>query len=138
MSFVLDSSAAIAWLLREAEHDQADALIRGLGDSAAVAPALIFLEMVNALLTAERQKRIDHAECEALIGLAARMPLQTVEFGSSVLAPLGSLCLEHRLTTYDAAYLLLALREGLPLATLDRRLALAARARGVALAIPIV
>jgi len=138
VSFVLDSSAAIAWLLREADHDRADALIRGLGEGAAIAPALIFLEMANAMISAERQKRIDRAECEALIRLAARMPLQTVEFGPSILAPLGSLCLDHGLTTYDAAYLLLALREGLPLATLDRRLALAARARGVALALPLV
>jgi predicted nucleic acid-binding protein len=97
----------------------------------ACAPSLLFFEIRNALLLGERRKRITEAMSAAFIRDLAllRIRLEPPPGGISLMA----LARERKLTIYDAAYLELAMREGMPLATLDRALEKAAIAEGVAL-----
>jgi predicted nucleic acid-binding protein len=94
-------------------------------------PALWWLEVRNALITNEQGGRIEAAQTAEILAHLATLPIRIDREPSSetVLA----LARAHRLTVYDATYLELARRLGLPLATLDRPLALAARAAAVAL-----
>lgn len=134
-AFVLDCSAALAWVFGDEATPESDRLLDELGAGAAAwVPSLWHLELANVLLGACRRKRIDQAGVEAfLAGLGAydiRVDGETVS--RSWTRTIG-LALEHGLSSYDAAYLELALRRGLPLATTDRALVMAARAAGVGL-----
>lgn len=100
----------------------------------AVTPALWPFEVANALVDAERRGRINPAQQAEFLERLRLLPI-TIEhrpaswLGQQIL-PLAR---AHRLTAYDAAYLELAIREGLPLATLDGDLRKAAAAAGAAL-----
>jgi predicted nucleic acid-binding protein len=133
--FVLDCSAALPWVFSDEASDGADRLLDQLvnGDRAWV-PALWHLELGNVLLGAKRRNRIDQAGIESFLSRLAVYDIavddQTVERAWQKTLDLALL---HGLSTYDAAYLELALRRGLPLATLDRALITAARTTGVSL-----
>ena len=132
MSFVIDSSVALAWLLPDEQGSTADGLADRLADGAACAPALWPLEVGNALIAAQRRKRLTERETEQLLKTVETLPvdLDTKSTGESF-AAVTACARKLGLTTYDAAYLELAQRRGLPLATLDQRLADAARKVGV-------
>jgi predicted nucleic acid-binding protein len=122
---VLDASALAAWLLPdEVGPDLAPALAEG-----AHAPALVWTELLNILLVAERRGRLGEAEADALLDALGRVGLATDDARPG--AAVTRLARTHGLTAYDATYLELALRLGAPLATLDRALARAAEAEGV-------
>lgn len=97
-------------------------------------PDLWHLEVANTLIVGERRKRSTQANTVKWIGFLAALPITVDEatkahaFGNTL-----SLAREHNLSAYDAAYLELALRRGLPLATLDDKLKAAAQAVGVIL-----
>lgn len=133
MSLVLDSSVALSWLLPDEESAGAGALLDRVVISRAWVPALWHLEVANALLMAVRRGRIDAGFREASLQDLALLPIQvdpdTHRFGWSVTLQLAE---RHDLSVYDAAYLELALRLSLPLATLDRKLSSAAKACGAA------
>lgn len=132
-AFVLDCSATLPWVFADEASPAADALLDQLvqGERAWV-PALWHLELGNVLLGAKRRNRIDQAGIEAFLSRLAVYDIavddQTME---RAWQKTFDLALQHGLSTYDASYLELALRRGLPLATLDRPLAAAARASGV-------
>ena len=133
MSFVLDASVAVAWCLPDEQSAYADLVIEVLRDSYAIAPPLWRLEVVNALLVAERRKRLSKADAEAAIRRMAILPIRidaspAGEFGSEFFV-----ARETALTAYDASYLLCASRLGLPLATADAKL----RKAAAYLAIPV-
>jgi predicted nucleic acid-binding protein len=113
----------------------ADALLDRLvqGERAWV-PALWHLELGNVLLGAKRRGRIDQAGIE---GFLSRLVVYDIAVDDQTMERAWQktldLALQHSLSTYDAAYLELALRRGLPLASLDRELIAAARACGVTL-----
>ena len=88
-------------------------------------PSLFWHEARNILIIAERRGRIAAGEAAASMGRLRRLPLEDAGAGpdGAVLA----LAMAHGLTAYDAAYLVLARERGLPLATLDQKLAGAAR-----------
>jgi predicted nucleic acid-binding protein len=132
MSFVLDSSVALAWLLPDEQGSPADELANRLEEGAVCAPALWPLEVGNALITAQRRKRLTERETELLLRTVQTLPvdLDTKSAGDSF-AAVTACARKLGLTTYEAAYLELAQRRGLPLATLDQRLADAARKIGV-------
>ena len=131
MSFVIDASILAAWFLDEKSDPRVetafDALVRG----EARAPSLLFYEFRNALLSSERRRRIAQAVSDAILREFAilQIRLEPPREETSLMA----LARARKLTVYDAAYLELAIREGLPLATLDRALEQAAVAEGVAL-----
>ena len=134
MSAVVDASIAAAWLLPEEDSDAAEAVIMALSGRPPV-PSLFWHEARNILVTAERRGRIVAGEPAAAMGRLRRLPLEDAGAGSdgAVLA----LAIAHGLSAYDAPYLALAQARGLPLATLDRKLAQAARREGVTLLGPL-
>jgi len=131
---VIDASIAAAWLLPEKDSDAAEAVIATLSGRSPV-PSLFWHETRNILLMAERRGRIVAGEAAQAMGRLRRLPFEDAGAGSdgAVLA----LATTHGLTAYDAAYLALAQERGLPLATLDQRLAGAARQEGVPLLGPL-
>ncbi|MXX35595.1 MAG: type II toxin-antitoxin system VapC family toxin [Gemmatimonadetes bacterium] len=132
-SFVLGCSVAVAWLLEDERIPEADELLDRLDDGGeAVVPGLWRLELGNVLAGAERRNRISGPGVARCLGILARLPIVTdPHTDERALRETLELARREYLTTYDAAYLELAMRRGLPLATLDRPLARAARRAGV-------
>lgn len=132
MAFVLDCSVALAWVLPDEGGPYADALLDRLVAEGAVVPPIWPLEVGNVLLVALRRRRIRREEFEPMVEKLGHLPIE-VDLGATDHALAGVLVLaaQHRLTTYDAAYLDLAQRRKLPLATLDKRLRAACRAANV-------
>ena len=136
MRFVLDANVVGAFLLPDESNPAADAAIGNLAPREAIAPSHMPLEAVTILVRAYRRKRVSRplfvkclAALERLVGFV-EIDTETVERSCSEIATLAE---RHQLSAYDAAYLELAQRRGIPLATLDTRLVEAARAAGVAL-----
>jgi predicted nucleic acid-binding protein len=130
MAHVLDASVTLPWFLQDERTAFTDAVLASLGDGEYWVPAVWRLEFPNALLAAERRRRIDRqTRLEALefaAVLALRVDVQAIDMRA-----ISALAERHGLSTYDAAYLELALRAGFGLITLDRALADAASAAGV-------
>jgi len=134
VSLVLDSSLALSWYFEDERTPAADALLDRVADEGATVPGLWRLEIANGLRTALRRKRIDKAFRDRAIAELARLPLtvdpDTDRYAWTTILQLAD---HFGLTPYDAAYLELAQRRTLPLATLDEPLRTAAPALGVAL-----
>lgn len=133
--FVLDASMTVAWCFPEESTALTEAVLDSLlGDSEAVVPVVWALEVANALLMGERRKRLATADVSAVLKRIADLPIAVEPmrvqdaFGTIIF-----LARKERLSEYDASYIELALREGLPLATLDERLRDAARNNGIPL-----
>jgi len=132
--FVLDNSIVMAWSFEDEVNEYADAVLERLADSRAVVPVLWPLEVANALLMGERRKRSTEAETIKWTGILASLPIAVDDkTNSHAWTDTLNLARGHDLSAYDAAYLELAIRRGLPLATIDRKLRTAAEAAGVAL-----
>lgn len=131
MSLVLDSSATLAWIYGDETTDAIRAVFELVADSGAVVPALWHLEVANSLTVALRRNRIDPELRRAALADLALLDI-TVDQHTDGRAWNETLHLadQFRLTLYDAAYLELARRRSLPLATLDRDLRAAATAIG--------
>lgn len=134
MSFVLDCSVAVTWCFPDEANAASDALLDRLADQVAVVPTLWYLEIANVLIQAERRGRITAGALTARIALLEQLPIVADdETTARALHDILSLAREQRLTTYNACYLELAARRGLPLATRDRELQRAAERLGVGL-----
>ena len=103
--------------------------------SAAVVPSIWPLEVGNVLLVAERKKRLSQADSIRFIALLTELPI-TIEQEppERMLKEILALAREHQLSSYDASYLDLAMRKGLPIATLDNGLIAAAKRSQVPIA----
>ena len=134
MNFIVDASFALAWLMRDEATPETDKLLDTLGQGArAFVPALWRWEVVNALLGIEKRKRATQAEISRQLVLLQSCPIDIDEAASDLAwTATHELGRKHGLTGYDAAYLELSVRRGLPLATLDVELQNAAKAEGVA------
>jgi predicted nucleic acid-binding protein len=134
MPFVVDASVAACWLSPDELHPVADAAWRRIARDPAFAPGLWWFELRNMLIVNERRGRLDSAKTTHALRLLKELPVTIdAEIEEDVLMRLAR---THRLTAYDAAYLELARRKGLVLATLDAALSIAARAEGVPLIDP--
>ncbi len=135
--FVLDCSIVMAW----AFEDEADAYAESVGDAMpdarAFVPSLWPLEVANCLLVGERRKRTTEVKVLQFLAEVRTMPI-IVDEQTAPRAWRETLALArtHQLSVYDATYLELASRRGLPLATLDGKLKAAAAAVGVPLFTP--
>jgi predicted nucleic acid-binding protein len=130
--FVLDCSVVIAWFFEDEAVGYAEAVEDSLAAATAVVPSLWPLEVANALLIAERRKRTTEAKVSAFLKLLRSLPIQTDD-ETTIRAwhePMH-LARAQQLSVYDSTYLELALRRGLPLATLDNRLKAVAATVGV-------
>lgn len=134
MTFVIDTSVAPAWCFEDEQTAGILALLDHVIDTGAVAPQLWPIEAANGLFTAERRGRIDRTARRRLGGFLADLPIriddETAGRMWSATAPLAE---RQGLTAYDATYLELAARLGLPLATSDAVLIAAAQLDGVTL-----
>jgi predicted nucleic acid-binding protein len=133
-AFVLDASIALAWCFADEATPATDALLSRLADEDAIAPALWRLEVANALTMAERRGRLSVAGLTRSVNLLQRLAVAIdVDGPDRAFRELLDLARSERLTVYDAAYLELALRLGLPLATKDAKLRKAGAGLGLAL-----
>ena len=131
MAFVLDASIAACWAFQDEDHPDAALAFARIRTEEAVVPSLWWFEVRNILIVNERRRRISEpgtfAFLRELSRLRIRIDREPREAGVLRLARL------HGLSVYDAAYLEVAQREGLPIATLDKRLSAAAHAEAVEL-----
>lgn len=131
MPFVIDASVTACWLMPDERHPIAEATRLRMVEDVATVPALWWFEVRNLLITNERRGRIDGDQSARALALLAGLPMLIDRAPDE--ATVLSLARRHRLTVYDAAYLELAIRESAAFATLDERLAAAARAETVSL-----
>lgn len=134
MTFVLDCSVALTWCFEDEHTPASTALLRQTGETGAIAPQHWPLEALNGLMMAERRKRLDATRRQHLANFLRDLPIALdAETTVQVWTTTQRLAARFRLTIYDAAYLELAQRRTVPLATLDQELRSAATTLGVAL-----
>lgn len=118
--FVLDCSVAVSWCFEDEASEVFDALLERVRDEGALVPSLWHLELGNVLIQAERRGRVMSADVTTRLELIGDLPIVTDnETPLRALHEILTLARAESLTTYDAAYLELAIRRGLPLATKD-------------------
>ncbi|MCZ7626503.1 MAG: VapC toxin family PIN domain ribonuclease [Candidatus Methylomirabilota bacterium] len=131
---VVDASVALAWCFPDEASEYADAVLVALEGQRMLVPAVWPLEITNAVIVAERRKRISPSEIrrfvELLEGLTIHEDSLPVARSVSNILPLAR---QYGLSAYDTAYLDVAIRHGAPLATLDTGLAKASRKAGIEL-----
>lgn len=129
---VVDASVALAWCFPDEASEYADAVLVALEGQAVLVPAVWPLEVANAVVVAQRRKRITQPEIrrfvELLEGLTIHQDALPVAGSVSNILPLAR---EYALSAYDASYLELAIRRNAPVATMDRELERAGRKAGV-------
>ncbi|MCC5614220.1 type II toxin-antitoxin system VapC family toxin [Nostoc sp. CHAB 5836] len=136
MQFVLDCSVAISWCLVDENNPTANAILAIMPDAEAFVPGIWSLEIANVLLVAERRNRMTTDQSSEAITLLQSLLIQVdTATDANALGATVTLGRQEGLAAYDAAYLELALRLRLPLATIDQRLAKAATRCGVDLVI---
>ena len=128
MPFVMDNSVVMAWCFENESSPHADKVLALLEKDQALVPGIWPLEVVNVLLVAERKRRLSKADATRFLDLLHSLPIHVeVETDVRVMDKILALGRESGLSSYDASYLDLAIRRGLPLATLDMKLQKAAR-----------
>jgi len=133
-AFVVDCSVAMAWLFSDEATPKTAALLNRLATETALVPAWWFIEITNVLAMAERKGRITPAQSDAFVADLGKLGIERDdEAPDRAFTYLLTLCRRHRLTSYDAIYLDLAVRHNLPLATLDEDLRKSAKKLGVRL-----
>jgi predicted nucleic acid-binding protein len=136
-SLVIDCSITMSWYFKDEASPYTDAVRASLASERAAVPALWPLEVASVLIIGERRKRSTQAKATIWLRLLAALPI-AVDMQAPGLAfdTILDLARSHKLTTYDAAYLELAMRLGVPIAARDQDLEKAATAVGVALFSP--
>jgi predicted nucleic acid-binding protein len=129
---VIDASIALAWCFEDEASPETDAIADDVGVGGAIVPGLFQLEVGNILLQAERKGRLTPSDTAIRLALISELSIATdPETAGRAWRESLTLARTHRLTTYDAVYLELALRKGAVLATRDTALAAAARELGL-------
>ena len=132
MAFVLDCSMTMAWVFSDESTPRTEALLRALRTDSAIVPTLWPMEVANVLLVATRRGRIQRDEWSAVVESLTTLPVETdTESHGRAFSAALPLADAHGLSVYDAAYLELAVRRELPLATLDKGLARACGEAGI-------
>ncbi len=131
--FVLDCSVTMTWFFAHEASPETDKLLAAIGGAGrAMVPQHWRIELGNVLLVAERRKEKSQADSTQFVGLLQCLNIVVDEETTKhALAGALNLAREHKLTLYDACYLELALRRGIPLASLDGDLRSAAKKVGV-------
>lgn len=132
--FVLDNSVVMAWYFEDEANAYTAAILEAMAAGEAMVPSIWPLEVANVLLVGEKRGRSTEARTSRFIALLEALPIRVDAATSQhALSSILTLAREQRLSAYDAAYLDLAMREGVPLATQDQALRRAAEACGVEL-----
>ena len=127
-NFVVDNSVIMSWCFKDETNKYADTILDRLVFSTALVPSIWPLEVCNVLLVAERKKRLSEADSSRFLELLNELPiLIEQEPAERMMREILALARENQLSSYDASYLNLAMRRGLPIATLDISLIKAAK-----------
>ena len=132
---VLDASVAVAWCFEEESTRFTEGILDSvIGGAEVLTPAIWPFEVANALLVAERHKRVTMAQATALLQRISKLPVLVEAISPNrAFEQILQVARQYQLTEYDAAYVDLALREALPLATLNAKLGRAAHSAGLML-----
>lgn len=134
MRLVLDGSITLAWCFRDEATPAIDAIMMSAARDGAIVPAIWRLEVANGLRSAIRRRRMEAIQRDAFLAALGEMNVETdLDTDRYAWSATVQLADRHGLTPYDACYLELAIRAGLPLASLDGALGAAARAEKVRL-----
>ena len=133
--FVLDNSVVVGWFLEDQATPYTEAIALKLEADRAVVPALWQLEIANVLRTACKRQRLIAAQAQQIIEQICSLPIG-IDTHTPGPSELLALALRYDLSSYDAAYLELALRLQVPIATKDLPLKAAAEAAGVGVVTP--
>ena len=129
---IIDCSLTMAWCFSDEATPYTEGVLDLLKNQTAMVPEIWHLEVANILVVGERRKRITPAQSKAFIEFLSKLPiLRDTETSTQAFRETLLLAREHKLSAYDAAYLELAIRQNLPLASLDAPLVNAATAAGV-------
>jgi predicted nucleic acid-binding protein len=135
VTFVVDASMAAAWMLPDERNDNTDEVLLRLIREPGRAPSLFWHEARSLFLKAERRGRFPAGGASAFMQRLWRLPIEDAGAGAD--ATVFALAGAHGLSSYDATYLALALAEQRPIATLDKKLADAAKAEGIGVLGPL-
>lgn len=126
--FVIDNSVVMTWCFQDQTSKYTEAVLDRLEVSEAYAPAIWPLEVGNVLLVAERKNILSKADVIRFLSLVQGLPIIVEQESlARMLTEILALAREHHLSAYEASYLDLAMRFGLPLATQDKALTMAAK-----------
>jgi len=126
--FVIDNSVVMSWCFQDETSKYTDAVLGHLEEATAYVPAIWPLEVGNVLLVAERRKRLSQADSSRFISLLFDLPIIVEqELPERMLSEILSLAREYKLSSYDASYLDIAMRKGLPIASTDKHILAAAK-----------
>lgn len=129
---VLDASVTVAWAFEDETDSYTEAVLDRLAEVEGLVPAIWAMEVGNALIMAERRGRLSQASTVQFLALLWQLPISVApDRPEHLLGEIMALARDQNLSTYDAAYLHLAMRRGLPLATTDAALRQAANRAGV-------
>jgi predicted nucleic acid-binding protein len=128
VDFVIDNSIIMAWCFKDEINHYSDLILDNLDHYTAVVPSIWPLEVGNVLLVAERKKRLTEADSSRFLALLSDLPiLIEQESPERMIKETFTLARSLNLSSYDASYLDLAIRKGLPIASLDKNLIRAAK-----------
>jgi predicted nucleic acid-binding protein len=131
-AFILDCSISASWFFSDEADEYSRSILESLSRRKALVPSIWPLEMVNVLLSSERRGRLSTANSRHFLDMILSLPIDRDTYTSpSLEVSLYHLGLQYELSSYDAAYLELALRHGLPLATKDKKLLAACEKTGI-------
>jgi predicted nucleic acid-binding protein len=132
--FVVDCSITMAWCFEDECDPYADAALGALEETEVLVPSVWTLEMANVIVVAERQRRLTKADSTRFVELLGGLRIVVEEAAREhVLTRVLGCARDFGLSAYDAAYLELAMRHGVALATTDRALRSACRKSGTRL-----
>jgi predicted nucleic acid-binding protein len=127
-NFIVDNSVVMSWCFNDEANPFADSLLSLLEDTTAYVPSLWPLEVVNVLLAAERRKLISETDSIRFLSLLSQLPIIVQhENPEKVMKDILYLARAHNLLSYDASYLDLAVKKGSLLATLNKKMRMAAK-----------
>lgn len=129
---ILDASMAMSWCFEDEWTQESDHVLEMVRADGALVPPLWDLEVANVLVVAERRGRLGRSGTERLLALLQQLPIEVADDDPDV-RDVAAAARDYELSAYSACYLVIAMRTGWPLATLDKRLAAAASRAGVAL-----
>ena len=135
MRFVIDNSVSMRWFFGDGKPKDlayAAEVLDAMRNGSALVPVTWGLEVANVIARAEAKGLVTEARSEVFLGMLEEVDIEVDEATfSRTLSDTLQLARRYRLSAYDASYLELALREGIPMATLDEDLQKAARKAGV-------
>ena len=128
-AFVLDNSVTMRWCFQDANHPYADGILQQLGAGEAFVPILWRYEVSAVLAKSQKDGILTAEKADTFLALLNFLNITIDTEGTErIFNDVHQLAITHRLTSYDAAYLELATRKNLPLATLDDELIRACKA----------